>query len=120
VSLETSGALDVAQVNPKVVKILDLKTPGSKEADKNLFTNLEHLVAQQDQIKFVICNYEDYCWAKTIVQQHSLNTHYEVLFSPSFHDLNSTELAEWILQDKLQVRLQLQLHKILWNDARGK
>lgn len=119
VSLETSGALDVSKVNPKVVKVLDLKTPDSKESHRNLFSNLEYLT-KQDQIKFVICSNSDYLWAKNILQEHKLDSKYEVLFSPSHTELNATELAGWILQDNLRVRFQLQLHKILWNDARGK
>jgi 7-carboxy-7-deazaguanine synthase len=119
VSLETSGALAVDGVDPRVVKVMDLKTPGSGEVNRNRWENLPHLTAQ-DQIKFVICSREDYEWARFKLDEHQLNTKVaEVLFSPSFGQVQPLELAEWILADNLPVRFQLQLHKILWNDTPG-
>lgn len=119
VSLETSGALDVSAVDSRVVKVVDIKTPGSKEADRNLFENLAHL-QPHDQIKFVICDHADYEWAKDIMQQHQLAKRCEVLFSPSCEQQNPGELADWILKDRLPVRLQIQLHKYLWGNAIGR
>ena len=128
VSLETSGALDVAKVDPRVSKILDLKTPTSGEEKRNLLSNLEHLT-QHDQIKFVICNREDYEWSKRQLETHQL--HHKVItvwFSPAFAvEKNiarlpalARDLAQWILDDQLPVRFQLQLHKLLWNDESGR
>jgi len=119
VSLETSGALDISQVDTRVMKVMDLKTPGSGEVDKNRFENLEYL-APRDQVKFVICDREDYLWARQILEQYRIAGRCEVLFSPSFGQQNATELAEWILADRLPVRFQLQLHKILWGDEPGR
>ncbi|SMF96803.1 7-carboxy-7-deazaguanine synthase [Methylomagnum ishizawai] len=118
VSLETSGALDVAQVNPKVVKVLDLKTPGSGEAARNLYANLDHLDAK-DQVKFVIADEADYAWAKAKLAEYRLPERCEVLFSPVAGVQNPTELAGKILRDRLDVRFQLQLHKLLWGDQPG-
>lgn len=118
VSLETSGARDIADVDSRVMIVMDLKTPDSKECDKNLFSNLEHLKST-DQIKFVLCSRSDYEWAKGIILEHSLTERVQVLFSPSWNQLDYTDLANWIIEDKLSVRFQLQLHKILWNDAPG-
>ena len=118
VSLETSGAMDVSRVDPRVTKILDLKTPASKEEDKNKLDNLQYLT-DKDQIKFVICNRGDYEWSRTKLREHKLHERNEVLFSPSHTEIKGVELAEWILEDKLPVRLQLQLHKYLWGDKRG-
>jgi 7-carboxy-7-deazaguanine synthase len=118
VSLETSGALDVSGVDPRVVKVMDLKTPASGEADKNLYSNLDHL-QPHDQLKFVICDRVDYEWAKAQIAAHDLAGRCELLFSPSHKQLKPTELAEWILADRLPVRFQLQLHKYLWNDEPG-
>ncbi|MFW2534557.1 MULTISPECIES: 7-carboxy-7-deazaguanine synthase QueE [unclassified Legionella] len=118
VSLETSGARDIAQVDKRVMVIMDLKTPGSGESKKNLFANLAHL-KQSDQIKFVLCSREDYDWACQIIIEHNLSERVQILFSPSWNELNSTLLADWIVTDRLPVRFQLQLHKILWNDAPG-
>lgn len=113
VSLETSGALDVSGVDPRVVKILDLKTPGSKESHRNLWENLAHLTLQ-DEIKFVICNREDYDWSVQQLRDRNLSSLCAaVLFSPSAGELPAKELADWILADQLPVRFQLQLHKIL-------
>ena len=119
VSLETSGAMDVSGVDPRVVKILDLKTPGSQEMLKNRMDNLQHLTAQ-DQVKFVICDREDYDWAKRLSLQHDLFEQYEVLFSPSYGQVEGATLADWMLADRLPARFQVQLHKILWGDAPGK
>jgi 7-carboxy-7-deazaguanine synthase len=119
VSLETSGALDVGQVDPRVVKVVDIKTPGSGEVDRNLWQNLDHLLAH-DQIKFVICDQADYEWSKDILRQHQLQDRCEVLFSPSNTQLKAGLLADWILADRLPVRLQIQLHKYLWGDTPGR
>ncbi len=119
VSLETSGALDVSQVDPRVVKVVDIKTPGSGEVAKNLFSNLDYL-SPHDQLKFVICHRADYDWSKDIMQQHRLTERCQVLFSPSFAEQPAGELADWILQDQLFVRLQIQLHKFLWGDVQGR
>jgi 7-carboxy-7-deazaguanine synthase len=119
VSLETSGALSVANVDPRVVKVIDIKTPGSLEVEKNDWGNLNYLLPH-DQIKFVICDHADYNWSKQILQQHDLAKHCEVLFSPSYTQVPAGQLADWILQDRLPVRLQIQLHKHLWGDAQGR
>jgi len=119
VSLETSGALDVSQVDPRIVKVMDLKTPASSEESRNLYTNLPYLEAK-DQLKFVICNAEDYAWSKDKLDEYQLDKQCEVLFSPSMGEQNPTELAEWILRDQLPVRFQVQLHKILWGNSPGK
>jgi 7-carboxy-7-deazaguanine synthase len=119
VSLETSGALDISSVDPRVVKVMDIKTPSSGEMEKNRYSNIEYLT-DQDQVKFVIGNAEDYNWSKTILAEYDLLSRCEVLFSPIAGQQNPTELAEKILSDKLPVRFQLQLHKLLWGDAQGK
>lgn len=119
VSLETSGALDVSKVDPRVVKVVDIKTPGSGEVEKNLWENLTHLLPH-DQVKFVICNIEDYEWSKQILTQYKLSDKCEILFSPSYGQIEPQILADLILQDKLTVRFQVQLHKVLWGDAKGK
>jgi 7-carboxy-7-deazaguanine synthase len=119
VSLETSGALDISAVDPRVVKIVDLKTPGSQEMQRNLYSNIAHLTAQ-DQVKFVICDRADYEWAKEIVAKHQLDARCEVLFSPSYAQLPLASLADWILADNLPVRMQIQLHKYIWGDIPGK
>ena len=119
VSLETSGALDISQVDSRVVKVMDLKTPTSAEESRNLYTNLPYLDAK-DQLKFVICNAEDYVWSKDKLDEYQLDRQCEVLFSPSMGEQDPTELAEWILRDQLPVRFQLQLHKILWGNSPGK
>lgn len=119
VSLETSGALDVAQVDLRVVKVMDLKTPGSGEVDKNRYDNLAHLQAH-DQIKFVLCDRNDYLWARDRLEHHQLAARCDVLFSPSHDQLSPTDLANWILEDHLPVRLQIQLHKYLWGNTPGK
>lgn len=119
VSLETSGAIDVSAVDPRVIKVMDLKTPSSGELNKNLYQNINYL-SKIDQVKFVIGNHEDYEWSKQIVAKYSLATKCEVLFSPVQSTQNPTELADKILADRLPVRFQIQLHKYLWQDARGK
>lgn len=119
VSLETSGALSVENVDPRVVKVLDIKTPGSCEVDKNLWDNIKFM-RSHDQIKFVICNKDDYEWSKSILQKYKLSDVSEILFSPSYEQLSSAQLAEWILKDKLNVRFQLQMHKTIWGDVQGK
>ncbi|MGX2041099.1 7-carboxy-7-deazaguanine synthase QueE [Methylocaldum sp. MU1018] len=118
VSLETSGALDVSEVNPKVVKVLDLKTPSSGEESKNRYRNLDFL-DRKDQLKFVIMNDADYQWAKAKMEEHGLPERCEVLFSPAIGTQNPAELAEKVLRDRLKVRFQVQLHKILWGDMPG-
>jgi len=118
VSLETSGALDVSGVDPRVSKILDLKTPGSGESARNLWSNLEHLTAQ-DEIKFVLCDENDYRWAREQLERHRLDARCAVLFSPVYGRLEPRLLAEWILRDRLPVRMQLQLHKLLWGEQPG-
>ncbi|KTS76486.1 7-carboxy-7-deazaguanine synthase [Pseudomonas oryzihabitans] len=119
VSLETSGALDVSGVDPRVSKVVDLKTPGSGEVGRNLYANMTHLTPN-DQVKFVICSREDYDWAVSKLIEYRLEQRAgEVLFSPSHGQVVPRELAEWIVADNLPVRFQLQLHKILWNDEPG-
>ena len=120
VSLETGGALPVAAVDPRVVKVLDLKTPASGEAERNDYDNIAHLTAH-DQVKFVICDRADYLWARSRIAEFALPDRVaDVLLSPSHGQLAARELAEWILADRLRVRLQLQLHKLLWGDAPGR
>ncbi len=119
VSLETSGALDISPVDTRVSRVMDIKTPASGEMSKNRFENIAQLTSH-DQVKFVICERADYDWAKTILDQYQLPTRCEVLFSPAYQAIPVGELADWILQDKLPVRLQIQLHKFLWGDVSGK
>ncbi len=118
VSLETSGARDISTVDKRVMVVMDLKTPDSGESKKNKLENLAHL-KPTDQIKFVICSKNDFNWAKEMLREHNLDKRAHVLFSPSFNQVDPKNLAEWILHDKLPVRFQLQLHKILWDDAPG-
>jgi 7-carboxy-7-deazaguanine synthase len=118
VSLETSGAILVDQVDKRVVKVLDVKTPASKEDRKNKFENFMFLNAK-DQVKFVICDENDYRWSKQLIDEHKLESRCEILFSPSHDQLDATVLANWILEDKLNVRFQIQLHKYLWGDKPG-
>jgi 7-carboxy-7-deazaguanine synthase len=119
VSLETSGAMDIAAVDARVARVLDVKTPGSGEMSRNRLGNFDHLTAQ-DQVKFVICSRSDYEWAREFMREHQLGRRSQVLFSPSFGEIPPQDLAEWILADRLAVRFQLQLHKILWGDVPGK
>jgi 7-carboxy-7-deazaguanine synthase len=119
VSLETGGAIDVAPVDARVVKILDIKTPGSGESGRNLSGNLG-LLTIRDQVKFVICDRADYEWSRDLLRRERLEQRCEVLFSPSHGQLAPGLLADWILADRLPVRLQIQLHKLLWGDVRGR
>ena len=118
VSLETSGALDVSKVDKRVVKVIDLKTPGSLEVQRNLYSNMSHLLPH-DQIKFVICDRADYDFATQKMQEYQLADTCEVLFSPSYQQLDNKTLADWIIQDNLPVRFQIQLHKVIWGDIPG-
>lgn len=118
VSLETSGARDISKVDPRVMIVMDLKTPDSKECEKNLWENIPYL-KPTDQVKFVLCSKKDYEWAVKIIEENQLTKKVQILFSPSWGQLNPTDLANWIVKDRLHVRFQLQLHKILWNDAPG-
>jgi len=117
VSLETSGALSVAEVDPRVIKVLDLKAPGSLEVERNDWSNLEHL-QPHDQIKIVLADRADFDWAVAQVRERRLDR-WQLLFSPVWEEMEPRTLAEWILAEKLPVRLQLQLHKYLWGDAAG-
>ena len=119
VSLETSGALDVSAVDKRVMKILDIKTPASGEVEKNLWSNLE-LLSAHDEIKFVLCDEADYIWARKILLEQNLAASCAVLFSPAQGQLQPAELADWILRDALPVRLQVQLHKLLWGNVSGR
>jgi 7-carboxy-7-deazaguanine synthase len=119
VSLETSGALDVAAVDPRVRKVVDLKAPGSGEASRNLWSNMAHLLPH-DQAKVVIADRADYDWAVARIAEHRLAERCQVLFSPVFGRLAPARLAEWILADRLPVRLQVQLHKALWGEEPGR
>jgi len=119
VSLETSGALDISRVDPRVVRVMDIKTPASGEAEKNRYQNIEQL-NPHDQVKFVICDEADYHWSRQLLQDRDLEARCEVLFSPVNGTLDPTQLAEWILRDRLNVRFQIQLHKYLWGNVSGK
>ena len=119
VSLETSGAITVSNIDKRVKKIIDIKTPGSKEDNKNNFDNLKYLT-KNDEIKFVICDRTDYVWAKQKIIEKKISGIYDIIFSPVYKSLESSDLANWILEDKLNVRMQIQLHKYLWGDQKGK
>lgn len=119
VSLETSGAMDVSAVDRRVSKVMDLKTPGSGEESKNRYENIEHLTSN-DQVKFVICDRNDYDWAVDKLTSYKLAEKCEVLFSPVHGTLEPSQLAEWVIEDNLPVRFQLQLHKYLWGDEQGR
>lgn len=119
VSLETSGARDIAHVDHRVMIVMDLKTPHSKESTQNRYENIACLKTS-DQIKFVICSREDYDWACDMILKYQLDQKAQVLFSPSWGQLEPAVLADWIVEDKLPVRFQLQLHKVLWNDTPGR
>lgn len=118
VSLETGGAIDISSVDTRVSVILDVKTPDSGEVKNNLWGNLTHLKSA-DEVKFVLCSREDYDWAKGILASNKIADKCPVLFSPVYGQLNPTDLAEWVLADKLPVRMQVQLHKILWGERAG-
>ena len=119
VSLETSGAVDISQADRRVSRVMDLKTPGSREESSNLWSNLDELT-DNDQVKFVICSRSDYEWARAQLSERDLPGYCAVLFSPAWGMMEPAELAEWILEDQLPVRYQLQLHKLLWGDEPGK
>ena len=119
VSLETSGAMPLAGIDPRVVRVVDVKTPASGEEARNLYTELSRLEAR-DQVKFVICNRADYEWSRAKVTELGLDARCPVLFSPSFEQLPARMLADWILEDRLPVRFQVQLHKVLWGNVPGK
>jgi 7-carboxy-7-deazaguanine synthase len=119
VSLETSGAVDISLADRRVSRVMDLKTPDSGEEEKNLWSNLKELTSK-DQIKFVICSRRDYEWAREQLQKRKLDSFCDVLFSPAWDLVEAKELAEWILEDHLRVRFQLQIHKLLWGDVPGK
>ena len=119
VSLETSGAMDISRVDPRVRRIVDIKKPASGEVQRNLWENIQHLNSN-DEVKFVLCGREDYDWARQIVSQYHLTERCTVLFSPSQDQLSARELADWIISDRLPVRFQLQLHKLLWGNVPGK
>lgn len=119
VSLETSGSIDISQVDARVSRVLDIKTPGSAEVGRNLWSNIA-LLTPHDQVKFVICSREDYDWAIGVMAEYRLGEICDVMFSPSFSQISPRELADWIVADRLPVRFQLQLHKILWDDEPGR
>jgi 7-carboxy-7-deazaguanine synthase len=119
VSLETSGAMDVAPVDPRVSRVVDIKTPGSGESARNRLENLP-LLGERDQLKLVLCSRSDYDWARALIGERTADIQCQVLFSPSWGQLDARELAEWILTDRLDVRLQVQLHKYLWGNEPGR
>jgi 7-carboxy-7-deazaguanine synthase len=119
VSLETSGAIDIADVDLRVSRVLDIKTPGSAEVARNRWENLPLLTAH-DQVKFVICGREDYEWSRDVLREHRLHERCDVLFSPSKSEVSARDLADWIVEDRLPVKFQMQLHKLLWNDEPGR
>ena len=119
VSLETSGAIDVSSVDHRAVKVMDLKTPSSGELSKNIYQNI-HFLNTKDQVKFVIGNDEDYVWSKAALAEYELIGRCEILFSPVMGEQDPAELAEKILKDRLPVRFQIQLHKLLWDNTQGK
>jgi 7-carboxy-7-deazaguanine synthase len=119
VSLETSGALDVSKVDARVSRILDIKTPASGESGKNRWSNLNHLT-QHDELKFVLCDEADYQWAVGTMRERQLDRICPILFSPVYNKLDPTVLAGWVLRDRLPVRMQIQLHKLLWGEGQGR
>lgn len=119
VSIETSGAMDISRVDPRVMRVVDVKTPASGESHRNRLQDLE-LLRPEEQIKFVICNREDFEWSRNLVRERGLDRICTVLFSPSYGQVPARDLAEWILEERLPVRLQIQLHKVLWGDVPGK
>lgn len=119
VSLETSGALDIGTVDERVCRVMDLKTPASGEEKKNCLENIR-LLQPRDQLKMVICDQEDYAWARQMLESHQLAARCEVIFSPCYGQMEPALLAEWILRDRLPVRFQIQLHKILWGEEPGR
>lgn len=119
VSLETSGSLDISEVDERVIRVMDLKTPASGEVEKNLYENLD-LLTGSDQLKFVICDEGDYQWAKQKLVEYKLSGRCEILFSAAEGQLKPVQLADWIIRDQLPVRMQVQLHKILWGGGEGR
>ncbi len=119
VALETSGTMELAKIDERVIKIMDIKTPGSKESENNQYRNIKYLT-ENDELKFVICDHDDYLWTKNLIQQHQLIERCEVLLSCSHEELSATDLANWVIEDQLPVRVQLQMHKYLWGDSPGK
>lgn len=119
VSLETSGAIDISQVDDRVSRVVDIKTPDSGEVDRNLWENLD-ILSTYDQVKFVICSRLDYDWAVAEIRSRELEQKFDILVSPAWGQQDAAELAAWVLKDQLGVRVQLQLHKILWGDVPGK
>jgi len=119
VAIETSGALDVAGVDPRVARIVDVKTPGSGEAERNHWANLA-VLSERDEVKFVLVDEADYHWAGAILRQYRIAERCEVLYSPAQGRLAARDLAEWILRDGLPVRMQIQLHKVLWGEEKGR
>ncbi len=119
VSIETGGAMPIEEVDSRVYIVLDVKTPASNEEPNNRYDNLEH-IKKSDCLKFVICDREDYIWSKTMVLEQNLSEKCEVFFSPSADELNPTNLADWIVEDQIPVRMQIQLHKLLWADESGR
>ncbi|NQY42578.1 MAG: 7-carboxy-7-deazaguanine synthase QueE [Legionellales bacterium] len=119
VSIETGGMLDISSIDSRANIILDIKTPGSNESHNNLVNNYSKL-KKNDQIKFVICDFDDFSWARAVIEQYSLLEKCEVIFSPSYGEVDNNELANWVLDAQIPIRFQVQLHKILWGDVRGK
>ena len=119
VSLETSGALDISAVDPRVARVVDLKTPGSGEQSRNRLENIP-LLTPHDQVKFVLCDRADYDWAVAMLHEHDLPSRCEVLFSPSYTQVSGRDLAEWMLADRVPARFQMQLHKVLWGEEQGR
>jgi 7-carboxy-7-deazaguanine synthase len=119
VSLETSGALDISNLDLRVSRIVDIKTPGSGELDKNRWSNLHHLTSH-DEMKFVLCDKSDYEWSVAVMREHELDRICPILFSPVYGSLDPATLAEWVLRDRLPVRVQVQLHKLLWGEGPGR
>lgn len=119
VSLETSGALDISGVDARVSRIVDLKTPASGEVERNCWPNVL-LLAPHDEVKFVLADEADYNWARKMLEEHQLPQRCPVLFSPVWGQVEPSQLADWILRDGLQVRMQVQLHKLLWKEAKGR
>ena len=118
VYLETNGSLDVSAIDQRVIKVMDIKCPSSEEEDKNLYQNLRYLTPH-DEIKFVIADRKDFLWAQKILERYPIQKHATVLFSPVHNLLEPRKLAKWILEEQLEVRFQIQLHKILWGEKRG-
>lgn len=118
-SLETSGAIDISKVDKRVSTVMDIKTPGSGEVDRNRYQNLA-LLKRKDQLKFVIADRADYDWSRQFIEENELSAKHEILFSPVHGEFDPADMAKWILDDNLQVRMQIQLHKYLWGDERGR